>query len=77
MFLFRWWKGYFLTNPWDYSYEDEELDEQDKVAHIALCRYMESFNLAQWVTRVGEPEVDEQGESLWEARAINSKGLLS
>lgn len=27
MFSFRWWMAHFLTNPRDYSFEDEDLDD--------------------------------------------------
>lgn len=47
LFPFRWWKAHFLVNPRDFSFEDEDLDDQDRATHAALCTYVESFSLAQ------------------------------
>lgn len=46
LFPFRWWKAHFLVNPQDFLFEDEDLNDQDKAAHAALCRYVERFSLA-------------------------------
>lgn len=73
---FRWWKGHFTNSPRDYSFEDEELDDQDRVLYATLCRYMKGFSLVQWVKRSGALVVDEEGEFVWEARAINTRALL-
>lgn len=77
LFPFPWCKGHFTNCPQDYSFENRELDEQDKASHAALWRYVEGFNTAQWVTREGVPVVDENGEFVWEAHAINTKALLA
>lgn len=76
-FPFKWWQGHFLNDAWDYSYTDDELDEQDLAAHAKLYWYIEKFSAAQWVTRTGEPIVDEKGDGVREARSIDTKSLLS
>lgn len=32
LFPFRWWRGHFTNSPRDYSFEDEDMDEQDKAS---------------------------------------------
>lgn len=49
LFPFRWWRAHLFYN-------------QDKAAHVALYRYVESFILAQWMTKTWESVVNDKSE---------------
>lgn len=76
LFPIRLGKGNFTHGPQIYSFKYRELDEQDKASYATLCKYVNEFCPAQWVTRAGAEIVDEDGELMREARAINTKVFL-
>lgn len=77
VFPFRWWNDHFLKDAREYFYSDDDMDEQDLAAHVKLCRYVEKFSATYWVSRTGEPIVEEKGNGVYEDRAIEMKPLLA
>ena len=61
--------GYYHTPAGSMSAEDEE-------AYGILCKYVDSFFPARWVTREGEDILDEDGYPTFEARPIDTKALV-
>ncbi|XP_058768189.1 uncharacterized protein LOC131641912 [Vicia villosa] len=76
-FPFFWWKGHFSSPPKHYVWEDGDLDEQDAESYSVLCKYVDSFTMSRWVTRNGNPVLDENGVPVVEQRPINTRALLS
>ena len=61
--------GYYHTAAGDMCSEDEQ-------AYGALCRFVDSFHPARWVTREGDDILDKDGYPTFESRPIDTKALV-
>ena len=75
-FPLHWCSRHYEHGTGNYHTPAGGMSVEDEEAYGTLCKYVDSFFPARWVTREGEDILDEEGYPIFEARPIDTKVLV-
>ena len=75
-FPIHWCSGHYDHGSGNYHTSAGSMSTEDEEAYVVLCKFVDGFFPARWVTRDGDHIPDEDGYLMFEARPINTKALV-
>ncbi|CAI8591638.1 unnamed protein product [Vicia faba] len=75
-FPIHWCSSHYVHGPGYYHTPAGGMNAGDEEVYGVLNKFVDGFFPARWVTREGNDILDEDGESTFEARSINTKALV-
>ena len=75
-FPIHWCSGHYEHDTGHYHTPAGSMSVEDEEAYAVLCKFVDGFFPARWVTRRGDDILDEDGYPTFEVHPINTKALV-